>query len=90
MGSGIDLFTDTAAILNQLDFKEYQEAWARSDILTQHLRALFGPMFLKVFLGKNCNRQKDRCDVFGCNNDHLFPEKYTVTFSFCPNGEHEC
>ena len=26
--------------------------------------------------------KKDRCGVFGCNNDHLFPEKQTVTFSF--------
>ena len=22
--------------------------------------------------------KKDRCAVFGCNNDRLFPEKYTV------------
>ena len=28
-------------------------------------------------------RKKDRCAVFGCNNDHLFPEKYTLKFSFC-------
>ena len=29
--------------------------------------------------------KKDRCVVFGCNNyDRLFPEKYTVKFSFCP------
>ena len=23
-------------------------------------------------------RKKDPCAVFGCNNDRLFPEKYTV------------
>ena len=29
--------------------------------------------------------KKDHCVMFGCNNyDHLFPEKYTVKFSFCP------
>jgi len=27
--------------------------------------------------------KKDRCTVFGCNNDHLFPEKYKVKFSLC-------
>ena len=27
----------------------------------------------KIVMGK-----KDRCAVFGCNNDRLFPEKYTV------------
>ena len=30
--------------------------------------------------------KKDRCAVFGCNNDRLFPEKYTVKFSFCPKS----
>ena len=30
--------------------------------------------------------KKDRCVVFGCNNDRLFPEKYTVKFSFCPKS----
>ena len=28
--------------------------------------------------------KKDCCAVFGCNNDRLFPEKYTMKFSFCP------
>ena len=31
-------------------------------------------------------RKKDRCAVFGCNNDRLFPEKYTLKFSFCPKS----
>ena len=26
--------------------------------------------------------KKDRCVVFESNNDHLFPEKYTLKFSF--------
>ena len=25
--------------------------------------------------------KKDRCAVFGCNNDRLFPKKYTVKYS---------
>ena len=33
----------------------------------------------KIVMGK-----KDRCAVFGCNKERLFPEKYTVKFSFCP------
>ena len=43
-----------------------------------YFRALFGTFFLKVFLEKNCNGNKDPCAVFGCNKDRLFPEKYTV------------
>ena len=38
------------------------------------------------FLEKDCNGKKDRCAVFGCNNDRPFPEKYTVKFSFCPKS----
>ena len=30
--------------------------------------------------------KKDRCAVFGCNNDRLFPEKCTMKFSFCPKS----
>ena len=37
-------------------------------------------------LEKDCNVKKDRCAVFGCNNDRLFPEKYTLKFSFCPKS----
>ena len=43
-----------------------------------YFRALFGTFFRKVFLEKDCNGKKDPCAVFGCNNDRLFPEKYTV------------
>ena len=31
-------------------------------------------------------KKKDRCAVFGCNNDRLFLEKYTLKFSFCPKS----
>ena len=61
-------------------------ALAGSDILVQYLRALFGPIFLYVFLEKDCNGKKDRYAVFGCNNDRLFPKKYTMKFSFCPKN----
>ena len=37
----------------------------------------------QLFLKKIVIRKKDLCDVFGCNNDRLFPEKYTLKFSFC-------
>ena len=40
----------------------------------------------QVFLEKDCNEKKDRCAVFGCNNDRLFPGKYTLMFSFCPKS----
>ena len=35
-------------------------------------------IFLKVFLEYVCNGKKHPCAVFGCNNDRLFLEKYTV------------
>ena len=38
----------------------------------------FRDIFRTVFLEKDCNGKKDPCAVFGCNNDRLFPEKYTV------------
>ena len=34
------------------------------------------------FPRKDCNGKKDCFAVFGCNNDHLFHEKYTVKFPF--------
>ena len=38
----------------------------------------FRDIFRTVFLEKDCNGKKDPCAVFGCNNDGLFPEQYTV------------
>ena len=35
-----------------------------------------GPFFFNFFLKKDFNGKKDRCAVFGRNNDSLFPEKY--------------
>ena len=39
-----------------------------------------------VFLEKDCNGKKDRCTVFGSNDDRLFPVKYTVKLSLCPKS----
>ena len=39
--------------------------------------ARFADQFFKF------SSKKDRCALFGCNNDRLFPEKYTVKFYFC-------
>ena len=39
-----------------------------------------GPFFFKF------PRKNNGCAVFGCNNDRLFPDKYTVKFSFCPKS----
>ena len=30
--------------------------------------------------------KKNRCAVFGCDDDRLCPEKYTLKFSFCPKS----
>ena len=35
-------------------------AWAWSDRLAQYLRSFYGPIFLKVFLEKDCNGKKGR------------------------------
>ena len=47
----------------------------------QYLRELFR-QFLPVFLEKDCNEKKDRCAVFGCDDDRLFDEKYTLSSLF--------
>ena len=54
---------------------------------TRAFRANFSLSFprIKIVLGK-----KDRCAVFGCNNERPFPEKYTVKFSFCPKSAGKC
>ena len=82
----IDLFTDTAAILNLLYLSSIMgcPGGISSKIRYTHsvyVRALFGPVFLQVFLEKDCNGKKlkkYRCAVFGCNDERLFPGKYTV------------
>ena len=47
-------------------------------IFRLYFRALFGTVVRKVFLQEDCNGKKDPCAVFEYNNDHLFPEKYTM------------
>ena len=82
-------FNDTAAIVELIRFKGMPRG-LEHDPIYSHVRALFGPIFLKVFLEKDCNGKDDRCAVFVCNNDRLFPEKYTVKFSFCPESARKC
>ena len=53
--------------------------------LNTYVRFL-GPFFFKFSLKKIVMRKKDRCAVFGCNNDCFFPEPYKVKFSFCPKN----
>ena len=88
-GCLVDLFTDTAAMLNQVDLRSIigcPGCMSTIRYTPQYLRPLFGPIFLSVFLEKDCNGKEDRCAVFGCNNDRLFSEKYTLKFPFCPKS----
>ena len=59
-------------------------------ITIRYTRSVFTCAFRANFfldlLEKDCNGKKDLCAVFGCNNDRLFPEKYTLKFSFCPKS----
>ena len=54
--------------------------------LHQYLRGQFFFKFpkKKIVMGK-----KDRCAVFGYNEDRLFPQKYTLEFPFCPKSTHK-
>ena len=45
-----------------------------------------GQFFFVLSLKKIVMGKTDSCAVFGCNNDRLFPEKYSVKFSFCPKS----
>ena len=86
----IDLFTDTAAILNLLALRSIMGCpggmstilYTRS-VFTRAFRANFSISFPKK---KIVMRKKDSCAVLGCNNDLLFPEKYTLKFPFCPKS----
>ena len=49
--SGIDLFTDTAAILNQFDLRSIIGCPVGMSTFRLYFRALFGIFFLRVFLG---------------------------------------
>ena len=45
-----------------------------------------GYFFFKFSKKKIAMGKEDRCAVFGCNNDCLFPGKCTVKLSFCPKS----
>ena len=60
--TSIDLFTDTATILNVFDLGStmgYQGGMGTIRYTRSvYIRALFGPIFLNVFLEKDCNGKK--------------------------------
>ena len=61
----------------------YPGARARSEILTQYIYLRFSDQFFFEFFQKKIVMEKrDRCAVFGCNNDRPFPEKFSVTSLF--------
>ena len=53
------------------------------DIIASVFTRAFRANFSLNFPRKDYNSKKDRCAVFGCNNDRLFAEKYTLKLSFC-------
>ena len=89
--SGIDLFTDRyGSHIESIRFKGYYrmaKGHEHDPIYSLSIYARFSANFSlsfpirKIFKGK-----KDRCTVFGCNNDCLFRRKYTVKFSFGPKS----
>ena len=71
-------------------FKEYYRMPRGHEHISFVFRALFGTFFRKVFLELDCNGRKDPCAAFGCNNDRLFPEKYTfLILIYIPNTKLE-
>ena len=87
-GCLVDLFTDTAAIL-KLNLKSIigcPGCMSTTRYTLSVFTRAFRANFFSVFLEKDCNGKKDRWAVFGCNNDRLFPEKYTLKFPFCPKS----
>ena len=86
----IDLFTDTAAILNLLDLRSIMGCPGGMSTI-RYTRSVFTRAFRANFSSRSPKKkivmgEKDRCAVFGFNNDLLFPEKYIVKFSFCPKS----
>ena len=60
--TSIDLFTDTAAILNVFDLGITMGCPGAMGTIrytrSVYIRALFGPIFLNVFLERDCNGKK--------------------------------
>jgi len=80
----IDLFTDTAAILNQGVLWDAQGGISTIRCTRIIIYVRFSGQFFSKFSQKKivqCNGKKNRCAVFGCDNDRLFPEKYTLKSS---------
>ena len=85
MNQSIDLFTDKAATLNY----DSQGARQRSNIFAGNYTRFSLQFFFKFSYKKIAMGKQDRCAMFGCNNDCLFPEKYTVKFSFRLKSVHK-
>ena len=86
----LDFFYPHGGHIELLRFKEYYgmpRGHEHHPIYSLIICARFsGQFFFKFSKKKIVIGKKDRCAVFGCNNDHLFPEKYTVKFSFYPKS----
>ena len=63
-------------------------SWHEHDpIYSLSIYARFSGQFFLRFHRKRLQwEKKNRCAVFGCDNDRLFFDKYTVKFSFCPTN----
>ena len=74
---GIDLFTDTAAILNNLDLRSIMGCPGGMSTIRYTRISIYarfsGQFFFKFSLKKIVMGKKDRCAVFGCNNNRLLP-----------------
>ena len=49
-----------------------------------YIHSVFTMLFGSIFLGKKCTGKKDRCTMFGCNNDRFFQlqlQLYSFTFN---------
>ena len=72
----IDLFTDTAATLNELDLRTIMGCPGGISTIRYTRISIYarfsGQFFFKFFLEKDCNGKKGRCALLRCNNDLLF------------------
>ena len=78
----IDLFTDTAAILDNLDLRSIMECPGDMSKFCLLYTSAFWSIFLKFSKNKIVIGKKDRCAVLRCNNDRLFHEKFKVKAIF--------
>ena len=87
------MYTAMVAILNLLDLRSITKCLGGMNMI-RYIRSVFTCAFrANVYLTfprkRLSSEKKDCCAMFGCNNDRLFPKKYTVKFSFCPKSVHK-